>query len=106
MAFKRTLPFVLLHDADDVHADLVTALETADPSSRAGLQEALRIVERHRALTDEQRTGEWVRRTLRDAEADPVHDHVRAVKVLREAAPGLGLVAANDLVKASGEDRP
>ncbi|MEW1546470.1 hypothetical protein [Streptomyces tsukubensis] len=101
MAIKRTPPVVILHDADAVHADLLTALESADPSLRPGLQEALRIVEHHRLLTDEQRTAEWVRRTLRDAGIDPAHDHVRAVKTLREAIPGLGLIAANDLVRTS-----
>ncbi|AZK97476.1 MULTISPECIES: hypothetical protein [Streptomyces] len=102
MATRSTPPVVLLHDVDAVRADLVTALESADPSLRPGLEEALRIAERHGALTDEQRTGEWVRRTLRAADTDPAADHVRAVKALREAVPGLGLIAANGLVKAAG----
>ncbi|MFI1018775.1 hypothetical protein [Streptomyces sp. NPDC020965] len=102
MASKRTLPIVLLHDVDAVRVDLLGALESADASSLPGLREALRIVERHTALTDEQRTEEWVRRTLREAGVDPVRDHVRAVKTLREAVPGLGLIAANDLVKMVG----
>ncbi|MFF8960618.1 hypothetical protein [Streptomyces sp. NPDC014894] len=106
MATRRTPPVVLVHDADAVHADLVAALEAADPSSRPGLQEALSVVERHRASTDEQRTARWVRRTLRDAGADPERDHVHAVRTLREAVPGLGLIAANDLVKSAGRDRP
>ncbi|MER5770637.1 hypothetical protein [Streptomyces sp. NPDC001985] len=105
MAPKSKPPVVLLHDVEAVHADLVTALEAAGPSSRPGLQEALRIVGHHRSLTDEERTAEWVRRTLRDADADPARDHVHAVKALREAVPGLGLIAANDLVRTSGRGR-
>ncbi|MFJ8228899.1 hypothetical protein ACIQ9E_02905 [Streptomyces sp. NPDC094448] len=101
MATKRTPPVVVLHDVDAVHADLLAALETDDPSLRPGLQEALRRVEQHRLPTDRQRTAEWVRRTLRDADIDPARDQVRAVKALREAVPGLGLIAANDLVRTS-----
>ncbi len=36
---------------------------------------------------------------LSRAGVNPAQDHVRAVKVLRETIPGLGLRAGNDLVK-------
>lgn len=97
MTTKKS-PILVLHDLDTVRAELVIACATADARQRAGLGAALAIVEHHWTTTDAQRTREWARRVLRDADVDPANDHVRAVRTLRQAVPGLGLVTANNLV--------
>ncbi|MFF1923680.1 hypothetical protein ACFVW8_24290 [Streptomyces sp. NPDC058221] len=104
MTVKKS-PILVLHDLDTVRAELVIARETADARQRAGLGAALAIVEQHWATTDEQRTREWARRVLRTAGVDPASDHVRAVRTLRRAVPGLGLVTANSLVTSVRSQR-
>lgn len=94
-------PILVLHDLEAVRLELLIARETADERQCAGLSAALAIVEHHWAMTDEQRAREWARRLLRDAGVDPARDAVRAVRTLREAAPGLGLIAANVLAKSA-----
>ncbi|MEU8760736.1 hypothetical protein [Streptomyces sp. NPDC048659] len=94
------LPIVVLHDLEDVRAELVAELGAAGEAERPGLEAALRVVDRRAAVDDGEHVRRWVSRTLAAAGVDPAQDFVRAVKTLREAAPGLGLVAANDLVKS------
>ncbi|MBC9719553.1 hypothetical protein H9Y04_44395 [Streptomyces sp. TRM66268-LWL] len=100
MASKNAPPILVLHDLDTVKEELTAALETADPQHRTGLEEALRIVDRHSAVSDDERTREWARRLIRDAGIDAARDQVRAVKAVRDAVPGLGLIAANSLVNS------
>lgn len=45
------------------------------------------------------RAESWARRTMREAGVDPVKESVRAVKVLRDAKPELGLGEAVALAK-------
>ncbi|WP_369204505.1 hypothetical protein [Streptomyces sp. PU-14G] len=101
MARKNASPIVVLHDVESVRTEIAAALRTADPQHRAGLEEALRLVDRYAEVTDEERTREWVRRVVEDAGVDLDSHHVRAVKALREAVPGLGLVDANNLVNSA-----
>ncbi|MEV7289717.1 hypothetical protein AB0O01_35075 [Streptomyces sp. NPDC093252] len=98
MAARNAPPFLVLHDLDAVKAEITEALATADETRRPGLEAAARIVDRHLTHSDEQRTRDWVRRFVQDSGLDAERDQVRAVKALREAVPGLGLIAANDLV--------
>ncbi|WP_336605623.1 hypothetical protein [Streptomyces sp. BA2] len=100
MASKNEPPIVVLHDLEDVRSEINAALETASDNRRPGLQAALDILNRHATATDDQRIRQWVRRTLSEAGVEP-DEHVRAVKALRDAVPGLGLIAANDLVKST-----
>ncbi|MET8828463.1 hypothetical protein ABZX40_22825 [Streptomyces sp. NPDC004610] len=98
MAGRNAPPFLVLHDLDAVKAEITTALATADDTQRPGLEAAARIVDRHLTHSDAQRTQDWVRRFVQDTGIDVEREPVKAVKALREAVPGLGLIAANDLV--------
>ncbi|MEU1134376.1 hypothetical protein ABZ383_31720 [Streptomyces sp. NPDC005900] len=101
MVSKSKPPIVVLHDLEDVRSEINATLETACENQRPGLQAALDILNRRATATDDQRVREWVRRTVSEAGVEIDEDHVRAVKALRDAVPGLGLIAANDLVKSA-----
>lgn len=101
MVSKNQPPIVVLHDLEDVRLEINVALEAASESQRPGLQAALDILNRCATATDDQLVREWVRRTVSEAGVEIGEDHVRAVKALRDAVPGLGLISANDLVKSA-----
>ncbi|MFF3001921.1 hypothetical protein ACFVTF_03825 [Kitasatospora sp. NPDC057940] len=100
MFTNDTHPIVVLHDLDDVRAELLAEIRTAGAAERPGLEAALRVVDRQVIVADEERVRRWASRILAAADVDPALDMVRAVKVLRDAVPGLGLISANDLVKS------
>ena len=89
----------IIRDSRNVEAALRQALETADAHERAGLQRALTVVEQTVGLPDAQVRRRWVRDMLERAGVDAASDSVSAVKVLRQAVPGLSLAAAYQLVK-------
>ncbi|GHF80097.1 hypothetical protein GCM10010504_56000 [Streptomyces griseus] len=78
----------------------VRELDSAGEAEQPGLRKALHLLDQRATATDEQLVREWATRTLSRAGVNPAQDHVRAVKVLRETIPGLGLRAGNDLVKS------
>ncbi|MFJ3221385.1 hypothetical protein ACIPLC_36380 [Kitasatospora sp. NPDC086801] len=100
MFTKNAPTIVVLHDLDDIRAELLAELQTAGAAERPGLEAALRLVDRQVTVAHEERVRRWVSRTLSAADVDPALDPVRAVRVLREAVPGLGLISANDMVKS------
>jgi hypothetical protein len=79
-----------------VREDLQKALAAAGERERPGLEEALRIIGRY---SPEQLRRRWVADTLTAAAVDPQTDTVKAVKALRDAAPGLSLSDAVAMVK-------
>ncbi|WP_103511440.1 hypothetical protein [Streptomyces sp. SM13] len=97
---KHEPHILILRDLESLRDEIVREMESADEAEQPGLRKALHLLGQRAAATDEQLVQDWVIRTLSRAGADPAQDHVRAVKVLRETIPGLGLRAGNDLVKS------
>ncbi|MCI4041942.1 hypothetical protein [Streptomyces sp. TRM75563] len=97
---KHELHVLILRDLESLRDEIVREMESADEAEQPGLRKALHLLGQRAAATDEQLVQDWVTRTLSRAGVDPAQDHVRAVKVLRETIPGLGLRAGNDLVKS------
>jgi DNA-binding phage protein len=94
----------IIRDSRSVEDALRQALETADADERAGLQRALTVVEQTVGLPDVQVRRRWVRDILNRTGVDAASDSVNAVKVLRQAVPGLSLAAAYQLVKDVAEN--
>ncbi len=97
---KHEPHILILRDLESLRDEIVREMESADQAEQPGLRKALHLLGRRTTATDEQLVQDWVTRTLSRAGVDPAQDHVRAVKVLRETLPGLGLRAGNDLVKS------
>ncbi|MFK0280769.1 hypothetical protein ACIQVL_09905 [Streptomyces sp. NPDC090499] len=95
----RKNTFVLtIRDADGIAAALRQALAEAAPEERPGLERAVALVESTAA--DESRLrARWVRSRLAAAGFTGDITSVAAVKALRQAEPGLSLLAAVQLQK-------
>ncbi|MCM0640809.1 hypothetical protein [Cellulomonas wangsupingiae] len=94
--FTRETLLVPVDGREQVLAVLRDALADAPAEQRPGLERALQLVEAVRH-DDDTLKADYARRLLREAGVDPGTDEVRAVRVLRERIPGLGLAAAVDL---------
>lgn len=94
--FRKTQPLAVLvvRDAPDVVAALRRALETATDAERPGLERALVLAEESAGLPDAELRGRWVRRRLAAAGHEGPADSVEAIKILRQAEPGLTLLQA------------
>jgi hypothetical protein len=79
-----------------VREDLRKALAAAGERERPGLEEALRTIGEY---SPEELRRRWVAGILTAAAVNPQTDSVKAVKALRDAAPGLSLSDAVALVK-------
>ncbi|ROV64775.1 hypothetical protein [Streptomyces globisporus] len=94
--FQKPQPLAVLviRDAPDVVAGLRRALETAPDAERPGLERALALAEESAARPDAELRGRWVRRRLDAAGHEGPADSVEAIKILRQAEPGLTLLQA------------
>ncbi|MFJ3308516.1 hypothetical protein ACIPSA_36840 [Streptomyces sp. NPDC086549] len=97
MFTKKETHFVVLNDLDKARAALQEALGKAERDEAPGLRRALEIVDGIGAGGDPR--VRWAREVLAGQGIDPRAREVHAVKALREALPGLSLVAAVDLVR-------
>ncbi|MET8448619.1 hypothetical protein [Streptomyces sp. NPDC005209] len=97
MFTKKETHLVVLNDFDDARTALSEALREADRETEPGLRRALEIVDGIGAGTDPRER--WARQVLAEAGVDAREKEILAIKTLREALPGLGLVAAVDLVR-------
>lgn len=98
---KSELNVLVLRDADVILWSLRQALAEADESARPGLERALDLAEQAAAAHDDDLRARWVRERLAEAGYEGAPDSAPAVKALREAAPGLSLLAAVQLTKAA-----
>ena len=100
------LNVLVLRDADVVAHGIRQALATATPEERPGLEAAAAVVERAGAASDAELRARWVHERLAAVGHEGPVDSVRAVKTLREAAPGLSLLSAVQLTKDAAAHRP
>ncbi|MFG2680902.1 hypothetical protein [Streptomyces sp. NPDC048392] len=100
------LNVLVLRDADVIAHGLRQALAEATPEQRPGLERAAALVERAAAVTDAELRARWVHERLAAAGHQGPADSVQAVKALREAAPGLGLVQAVQLTRDAAAHHP
>ncbi|MFD8201072.1 hypothetical protein [Streptomyces sp. NPDC059701] len=106
MLRRQEIGVLVLRDSDLVGAGLREALAEAPPEERPGLERAAALVERAAAVPDAALRARWVHQHLEAAGHDGPADSVRAVKVLREAVPGLSLRAAVQLSREAAAHRP
>ncbi|NEB39933.1 hypothetical protein [Streptomyces sp. SID14515] len=94
--FRKPQPLavLVLHDAPEVVAGIRHALETATDAERPGLERALALAEESAGRPDAELRGRWVRQHLDAAGHEGPADSVAAIKILREAEPGLTLLQA------------
>ncbi|MEV1046981.1 hypothetical protein [Streptomyces sp. NPDC049916] len=94
--FRKPQPLAVLviRDAPDVVTALRSALESAAEAERPGLERALVLAEEAAARPDGELRGDWVRQRLAAAGHEGPADSVEAIKVLRQAEPGLSLLQA------------
>ncbi|BFP52587.1 hypothetical protein ACWGBY_28505 [Streptomyces griseus] len=94
--FRKPQPLavLVLHDAPEVAAAIRSVLETATDAERPGLERALALAEESAGRPDGELRGRWVRRHLAAAGHEGPADSVPAIKILREAEPGLTLLQA------------
>ncbi|MEW1628352.1 hypothetical protein AB0387_13185 [Streptomyces sp. NPDC089173] len=99
--FRKPQPLAVLvvRDAHDVVAALRRALETAPDGERPGLERALVLAEESAGRPDAELRGRWVRRRLAAAGHEGPADSVEAIKILRQAEPGLTLLQAVTFAK-------
>jgi hypothetical protein len=86
--------FVVIRDSDVVAANLRQALAEASMDARPGLEHAIALVEATAGDTETRLRARWVRSRLADVGFADDLTSVAAVKALREAEPGLSLLAA------------
>ncbi|MFE6916384.1 hypothetical protein [Streptomyces rubiginosohelvolus] len=94
--FRKPQPLAVLvvRDAPDVVAALRRALEGAPDAERPGLEHALALAEESAGRPDAELRGRWVRQRLDAAGHEGPADSVEAIKILRQAEPGLTLLQA------------
>ncbi|MFD4125168.1 hypothetical protein ACFXKK_17675 [Streptomyces globisporus] len=94
--FRKPQPLAVLvvRDAPEVVAALRSALEAASDDERPGLERALALAEESAGRPDAELRGRWVRQRLDAAGHEGPADSVEAIKILRQAEPGLTLLQA------------
>ncbi|MFE5394355.1 hypothetical protein ACFQ9U_07270 [Streptomyces sp. NPDC056568] len=100
------LNVLVLRDADVIAHGIREALAEATPEQRPGLERAAALAERAADASDAELRARWVHERFARAGYEGPADSVRAVKVLREAAPGLSLLSAVQLTKDAAAHRP
>ena len=93
------LNVLVLRDADVIAATVRWALDDAPPEERPGLERALALVEQAAATSDADLRARWVRERMAASGIEGSYDSVRAIKALRDAAPGLSLAQAVKMAK-------
>lgn len=96
---KPDTAVLLLRESQDISSALRLALETASDAERPGLERALALVAEAAAVPDAELRGRWARRRMAASGYSGPWDSVAAVKALRQAEPGLGLLQAVNLSK-------
>ncbi|GAA1934084.1 hypothetical protein GCM10009837_69930 [Streptomyces durmitorensis] len=96
---KRGVSVVVLRDADVIAEALRDALSSAGEAERPGLERAAALVAEASRTTEAELRGRWTRQRLTDAGHEGPVDSVAAIKALRQAEPGLSLLAAVQLTK-------
>jgi hypothetical protein len=96
---KKQDVVLVIRDADLVAAALREALAEASPEERPGLERAAALVESTAAASEPRLRAHWVRSRLAAVGFTGDIDSVAAVKALRQAEPGLSLLAAVRLQK-------
>ncbi|KOV94243.1 hypothetical protein [Streptomyces sp. NRRL B-3648] len=98
--FGRKQDLVLvIRDSDVVAAALREALAGASQEERAGLERAVAVVGATAGANEGRLRADWVRGRLADVGFGGDIESVAAVKALRQAEPGLSLLAAVQLQK-------
>ncbi|MEW2509312.1 hypothetical protein [Streptomyces sp. NPDC046870] len=98
--FGRKQDLVLvIRDSDLVGAALREALDGASEEERAGLERAVALVGATADASEARLRADWVRTRLADVGFSGDIASVAAVKALRQAEPGLSLLAAVQLQK-------
>ncbi|MGW2457836.1 hypothetical protein ACWC2M_02135 [Streptomyces sp. NPDC001761] len=98
--FGRKQDLVLvIRDSDLVGAALREALDGASEEERAGLERAVALVGATAGASEARLRADWVRARLADVGFTGDIASVAAVKALRQAEPGLSLLAAVQLQK-------
>ncbi|MGW2963861.1 hypothetical protein ACWDGI_36120 [Streptomyces sp. NPDC001220] len=94
---KKNTFVLAIRDADMVAAALRQALAEASPEERPGLERAVALVESTASATEAGLRARWVRGRLAAVGFTGDITSVAAVKALRQAEPGLSLLAAVQL---------
>ncbi|MET8767982.1 hypothetical protein [Streptomyces sp. NPDC004658] len=90
---------LVIRDSDLVAAALREALDGAPEEERAGLERAVALVGATAGTSEGRLRADWVRARLADVGFTGDIASVAAVKALRQAEPGLSLLAAVQLQK-------
>ncbi|MEV5146099.1 hypothetical protein [Streptomyces sp. NPDC052727] len=90
---------LVIRDSDLVAAALREALAGASEEERAGLERAVALVGATAGASESRLRADWVRARLADVGFTGDLASVAAVKALRQAEPGLSLLAAVQLQK-------
>ncbi|MGW2101902.1 hypothetical protein ACWCPX_30260 [Streptomyces olivaceoviridis] len=90
---------LVIRDSDLVAAALREALDGAPEEERAGLERAVALVGATADASEGRLRADWVRARLADVGFTGDLASVAAVKALRQAEPGLSLLAAVQLQK-------
>ncbi|CCK28884.1 hypothetical protein BN159_4505 [Streptomyces davaonensis JCM 4913] len=93
---KKEAHLIALSDLDEAREAVRQALAGASAADEPGLRAALGILDGFAGSDPRVR---WVARVLGERGIDPHTHEVAAIKALRDALPGLSLVAASTLVK-------
>ncbi|MEU3027510.1 hypothetical protein ACPCBC_20550 [Streptomyces incarnatus] len=90
---------LVIRDADVVSSVLREALAQASPEERPGLEHAVALVESAAGATEAKLRADWTRARLAAVGFTGDLSSVAAIKALRQAEPGLSLLAAVQLQK-------
>ncbi|MGX9885205.1 hypothetical protein [Streptomyces sp. NPDC002276] len=96
---KKNTFVLTVRDADVIAAALREALAGASPEERPGLERSIALVESAAAADEGRLRAGWVRSRLAAAGFTGDLASVAAVRALRQAEPGLSLLAAVRLQK-------
>lgn len=95
------LNVLVLRDADAIGEAVRQALAEASEEERPGLERAVALIDQAAAAHDDDLRARWVRGRLAAAGYEGTPDSVAGIKALRQAEPGLSLLAATQLAKAA-----
>ncbi|MPY63969.1 hypothetical protein [Streptomyces spongiae] len=98
---KDQLNVLVLRDADVIAASVRQALAEASEEERPGLERAAALIGQAAAAHDDDLRAHWVRERLAAAGHEGAPDSVSGIKALRQAEPGLSLLAATQLARAA-----
>ncbi|MFJ8820206.1 hypothetical protein ACIREE_00325 [Streptomyces sp. NPDC102467] len=100
---SRELNVLVLRDSNRLADAVEAALQAASDAERPGLERAAALIAEAAARSEAELRGDWVRARLAAAGHEGPADSVQAIKLLRQAEPGLSLYAAVRLAKDAVE---